>query len=115
MQHPCLFIKNMNELTINIARDFNKILGGGDRKIQDHSGEEFREDYLEGNVQHYDRIIIELDGVLGYPVDFLDVSFGVMARQMGKKKFREKFEFVSQINDLTIRKIDYLVDNCGKD
>lgn len=101
-------------MTINIAKDFNRILGGAERKIQDYSGEEFREDYLEKNIDKYDRIIIELDGVLGYPVDFLEETFGVLAARMGKAKFKEKFKFVSMSTFVT-EKIDYLVDTVDKD
>lgn len=114
---PGFFIKgnvlNMDEVTINIAKDFGRILGGRERDISACSGEEFREEFLEKYLDQYDKIIIELDGPLGYPVDFLDETFGKMARQLGKKQFREKFIFVSHTTFVT-EKIDYLVDNCGK-
>lgn len=104
----------MTELTINVGNDFGKILGGREKGISPCSGEEFRERFLEKNLDQYDSIIIELDGPLGYPVDFLDETFGKMARSLGKKKFREKFTFVSHTTFVT-EKIDYLVDHCGKD
>ena len=104
----------MKELTINISKEFSRIIGGRERRISDHSGEEFRENFLEKNLDLYDRIIIELDGVLGYPVDFLDETFGRMARNLGKKAFREKFVLVSGHTYVT-DKIDFLVDHCGKD
>ena len=75
----------MKELNINISKEFSRILGGRERHVSDHSGEEFRERFLEKNIEIYDRIIVELDGVLGYPVDFLDETFGRMARSLGKR------------------------------
>ncbi len=104
----------MKELTINISRDFNRIIGGREKKIAQFSGEEFRERFLEENIKNYDRINIELDGVLGYPVDFLDETFGKMARKLGKKKFRELFNFIS-VHTYVTDKIYYMVDHTPKD
>ena len=104
----------MKELTINVGKDFNKILGGREEKISQFSGEMFRENFLEENIKIYDRIIIELDGVLGYPVDFLDETFGKMARRLGKKRFREVFIFVS-MHPHVIQRIEYLVEHAGKE
>jgi hypothetical protein len=104
----------MKELTINISKDFNRIIGGREKKIAQFSGEEFRERFLEENIKIYDRINIELDGVLGYPVDFLDETFGKMARLLGKKKFRQLFHFISMYTYVT-DKIDYMVDHALKE
>ncbi len=104
----------MKELTINVSRDFNRIIGGREKKIAQFSGEEFRERFLEENIKIYDRINIELDGVLGYPVDFLDETFGKMVRQLGKKKFRQLFKFISAHTYVT-EKIDYMVDHSPKE
>ncbi len=103
----------MKELTINISKEFNRIIGGRERRISDYSGEEFREDFLEDNIKIYDRIIVELDGTLGYPVDFLDETFGKIARRLGKKNFNEKFCFISNHTWVT-DKIDFLVNHSGK-
>lgn len=84
------------------------------KKISDHSGEEFREKFLEENIKNYDRITVELDGVLGYPIDFLDETFGRMARRLGKKKFNQKFRFISNHTNTTDR-INYLADHSGKE
>lgn len=104
----------MKELTINISKEFSKIIGGREKKVSDHSGEEFREKFLEENIKNYDRIIVELDGVLGYPVDFLDETFGTMARCLGKKKFNEKFRFISNHTHVTDR-INFMVNHSGKE
>jgi len=104
----------MKELTINISKEFSRILGGREKNISDHSGEEFREKFLEENTKNYERIIVELDGVLGYPIDFLDETFGRIARCLGKKKFNEIFRFISNHTHITDR-INYLVDHSGKE
>lgn len=104
----------MKEVTINISREYSKYIGPGKKKIAKFSGEDFRERFLEENFEKYDRINIELDGTLGYPWDFLDESFGVIARKHGAKKFREKFSFISGNNYVT-DKITYIVNNSKKE
>ncbi|MBA3008727.1 MAG: STAS-like domain-containing protein [Proteobacteria bacterium] len=100
----------MKELTINISKDFSKYIGGREKKIAQFSGEDFRERFIEENFKDYDKITIELDGTLGYPWDFLDETFGVMARRHGKEKFWEKFNFIS-VNTYVTDKITYIVNH----
>jgi hypothetical protein len=100
----------MKKLTININRDFSKYIGGREKKISKFSGEAFREEFLEENFKDYDRLIVELDGTLGYPWDFLDETFGTMARRYGRKKFWEKFTFISA-NTYVTDKITYIVNH----
>ncbi len=99
----------MNELTINISTDYSKYIGPGKKSVAEFSGEDFRERFLEKNFEKYERINIELDGTLGYPWDFLDEAFGVTAKKHGKKKFWEKFHFISA-NNYVIEKITYIVN-----
>jgi len=104
----------MKELTINVNRDFSKYIGGREKRISEFSGEDFRMRFLEENFEIYDRINIELDGVLGYPWDFLDEVFGVMARRHGKEKFWEKFNLISATSHIT-EKINYIVNHSKKE
>lgn len=98
----------METLTINISKEFSKYLGGRYKKYFQFSGEEFREKFLDENFEKYDKIHIELDGTLGYQWDFLDESFGVIARKYGKDQFNEKFNFISR-NNHTIETIHHVV------
>lgn len=104
----------MKALTINISREFSKYIGGREKRITQFSGEDFRERFLDDNFDRYDKIIIELDGTLGYPWDFLDETFGSMARRYGKEKFWEKFSLISAHNNVT-DKITYIVNHSEKD
>ena len=99
----------MKELTINISKNFSKCLGGREKKYFQFSGEDFREQFLDKNFEKYDKINIELDGVLGYQWDFLDESFGVIARKYDKNQFYKKFNFISRDNH-TIEKINLIVN-----
>ncbi len=98
----------MKELTINVKNDFSRYLGGREKRIAEFSGEDFRIRFLDGAIDLYDRINIELDGVLGYPLDFLDEVFGVLARRYGKEKILEKINLISQ-NNYVSEKIIYII------
>ena len=100
----------MKELTINISKEFSKYIGGKEKRLGKFSGEDFREKFLEENFEKYDRINIELDGTLGYPLDFLDETFGTMARRYGKEKFWERIVFISA-NTYVSERIAYIVNH----
>lgn len=100
----------MKVVTINISKDFSKYIGGPERRLSKFSAEEFREKFLEENFEKYDHINIELDGTLGYPIDFLEEAFGTMARKYGTKIFWEKVSFISA-NTYVSDKIAYIVNH----
>jgi len=100
----------MKEITVNIGKEFSKYLGGGKKGIVKYTGEEFREIFLDPNFDLYDKITIELDGVLGFPWDFLDQSFGELSRKHGKDMFFKKIHFVSQ-NTYVIDKIKHMIES----
>ncbi len=104
----------MKELTINVKKDFNRYVGGREKRIAEFSGEDFRMQFLDDAIELYDRINIELDGVLGYPWDFLDEVFGVLARRHGKKKILEKINLISQ-NNYVSEKIIYIINHSEKE
>lgn len=104
----------MKTLEINVCREFSRILGGGEKGTTEHSGEEFRERFLDNNFEVYDRISIDLDGVLGYPVDFIEAVFGVLARKYGAAAVREKIELKSRA-DYVVERIFYVIDHSGPD
>ncbi len=105
----------MKELKINISKDYNKILGGREKKISEFSGEDFRERFLDEGFNIYDRITIELDGVLGYPWDFLDEVFGTMARRHGAETVWGKINLVSQHSAHVVEKITYIINHSRKE
>ena len=82
------------EVVINIAKDFSTTPGLRERKDSEHSGQEFREDFLE---QYFapgrkEVITIVLDGVIGYPASFLEEAFGGLARKFGAGSLPRKIE-----------------------
>lgn len=65
-----------------------------------HSGEEFREDYLEPSFSNAEKnnvkLIVNLDGTIGYGTSWLEEVFGGLARKVGKDKVLTRIEFISE-------------------
>lgn len=80
-----------------------------------HSGEEFREDFLEPKFQEAEskniKLIVNLDGTIGYGTSWLEEVFGGLARKMGKEKVLNRIEFVSDEEPYLIEDIkQYIKD-----
>jgi hypothetical protein len=87
----------MEELTINIAKDYSPILGGRWISLGPCSGEDFyikllRKKYEEAHSANI-KLHIYLDGAKGYGSSFLDQSFGELARQFGSDNVKETLVF----------------------
>lgn len=74
-------------LKLNIAKDYSRIVLGRWKRLGPYSGEDFYETKLlpmyDEAVEKGVKLEIELDGTKGYPSSFLDQSFGELARQKG--------------------------------
>lgn len=90
-----------NQYQINIAKDFNDKLGARYKYEGEWSGELFLEEKLlpkfEKAVEDGEKLIIELDGVLGYPSSFISGSFGKLSVLKGKDLLKKHIEFVSSV------------------
>ena len=78
----------MNEIRINIAKDFSETPGVRYISQGKYTGEGFRKKKLEPLFQDKNdnrKIIIELDGTFGYPTSFSEEAFGGLARIYGEK------------------------------
>jgi hypothetical protein len=84
----------MNELIINIKENFYPMpMGRYHPKDGDYTGELFRKTWLEPNFDKYDKLIIELDDLVGCPSSFREEAFGGLARIFGIKEVLKKLEF----------------------
>ncbi|MCL2228266.1 MAG: STAS-like domain-containing protein [Firmicutes bacterium] len=90
----------MEKIKINVAHDFTEIPGPRYKKDGKFSGEEFRDKHL---IPNYDKakangvkIMVNLDGGYGYPVSFLEESFGGLARIYRDDNVVGMFDFVSK-------------------
>lgn len=90
----------MKEIKVNV-KDFSITPGSRyrDEGVKAHSGQEFREEYLEPiflNIENNDSIIIvNLDGTIGYGTSWLEEVFGGLARKFGKDLVQNKIDFIS--------------------
>ncbi|MCA9353397.1 STAS-like domain-containing protein [Candidatus Nomurabacteria bacterium] len=86
---------------IRIANDFSDSPGARYREDGDFSGQAFLEDILlgafEGAVKDDYKILIDLDGVWGYPSSFISGSFGKLS--------------LSKTADLVLKHIEFKSDD----
>jgi len=101
--------------TIIICKDFKDNPGARDREDGPHSGQQFLEDILlerfnkavEGNYL----LLIDLDGVWGYPSSFIGGSFGKLSIDRGSEILLKHLRFKSDKNPLRIDKIINEINN----
>jgi hypothetical protein len=103
----------MNEIMIDIAKDYTTTPGG--RYVTDgkFSGEDFRNQYLEKFFKNQEdvRITINLDGTEGYPTSFLEECFGGLSRKYGKELCEKILNFKSEEDTLLIKEIKSYIND----
>lgn len=103
---------------LSVADDFAVTPGGRMRSEGDHSGEEFRETFLEPRFEAARRdgttLCVDLDGVLGYPTSFLEEAFGGLARRHGSDAVLDTLTFVSEDEPSLIDDVRYYIRNFGE-
>lgn len=97
----------MLQVTINIANDFSKTPGARTKKEGPHSGQEFREKFLEKYFSDPSKpsLVIILDGADGYATSFLEEAFGGLARQFGRDEVLSRIQFISHEDSILIDEI----------
>lgn len=99
----------MNDIIIDIKKDFSDSPGARYRKDGPHSGEEFFEDLLKPRfdeaVRNKVKLIINLDGVWGYPSSFVSGSFGKLSLEMGKDVVLSTIVFISDESKTRLSRI----------
>lgn len=82
----------MDNLVINIAKDFSESPGGRSKKVGEFSAEEFLEKYLQqikDAILENKKVELELDGTEGYRSSFLEEVFGKLSLTLGKDKIKD--------------------------
>lgn len=110
----------MEHMTINI-RDFSIVPGS--RKMDEgknaHSGEEFREHYLipkfEEALEKGLKLIVNLDGTIGYGTSWLEEVFGGLVRKFNQEKVESTLEFISEEEPYLIDDIKHYIKDARKD
>lgn len=99
----------MESLNVSVANDFSKTPGPRYRYEGDFSGEEFRQTKLEPLFnqarKENKKIIVNLDGTLGYGTSFLEEVFGGLARLYTADEVEKTIEIISKEEDYLINDI----------
>jgi hypothetical protein len=90
---------------IEFAREFTDCPGGRFRKYGEFSGEEFRESLLLPALTENDRVIVQMDGVLGFPASFLDEAFGILTEKIGRDAIKNKLTIELTDNRVALAEI----------
>lgn len=90
----------MDRVVIVVRKDFTDAPGARYKKEGPHSGEEFYETLLkpkyEEAVKRKVSLVVDLDGVWGYPSSFVSGSFGKLSIEFGAENVLKILEFVSR-------------------
>lgn len=106
----------MDSITIKVC-NFSKTPGSRyrDEGEKAHSGQEFREDILEPNFKtalaKNQKLLIDLDGTIGYGTSWLEEVFGGLARSWGKDKVLNILDFKSEEEDYLIDDIKQYIND----
>jgi hypothetical protein len=92
--------------TIKFAVEFADCPGGRYRQYGQYSGEAFREDFLKPAMDANDEVVVEMDGVIGFPASFLDEAFGILAEQVGAEAIHRKLKIELTDNRVARAQID---------
>lgn len=92
----------MDKLTL-FVKDFSRTPGTRyrDEGEKSHSGQQFREEYLIPFFKRvldgeFEKLIVNLDGTIGYGTSWLEEVFGGITRELDKSVVLNKMEFISK-------------------
>lgn len=104
----------------SIAKQYTDLPGGRYRLNGSFSGEEFRDDILikllEKCIKNEEELIINLDGVYGFPPSFLEETFGGLIRccNYTEKELRRTLKFISKDEPALISDIFSYIEDAEK-
>ncbi len=98
-----------------ISQEFSQTPGGRHRKDGKYSGEEFLDSLLEPSflkaMELGHKLLIDFDGGYGYPISFLDESFGGLAKKYTSKKVLQVLDFKSEDEPDLVQKVrNYILE-----
>lgn len=90
---------------VTVATDFSRYPAG--RFISDgrYSGERFREEYLRPALEKGEKVIVYLDGVMGYGSSFLEEAFGGLIRANLDRKLLIENLTIQSANRLLVKEV----------
>lgn len=98
----------MADLNISVSKDFSTTPGPRYIKEGDFSAEEFRKTIFDAKfkeaLSENKKLIIDLDGTLGYGTSFLEELFGGLTREYGQENVNKTLKIIS-------KEEEYLLDD----
>lgn len=95
--------------TIIIAQEFSDTPGARDREDGDYSGQEFLEEILQNRFENAVRgnyiLLLDLDGLWGWPSSFISGSFGKLSMEVGSEIILKHLTFKSTKRPSRIEKV----------
>jgi hypothetical protein len=104
--------------TLIIAKEFGDTAGARDYEDGDFSGKEFYDKFLldrflKAKEENY-ILLIDIDGLWGWPSSFVSGSLGLLSMTYGPELVLKHLEFKSDKNSLKITKAIYEIENPTK-
>lgn len=97
--------------TIKIAlREWTRFPGGRFKSDGEHSGEEFRAQFLENHVKIGDYFEIDFNGIFTAGWSFLDESLGHYVSELGEEEFRKRFIIIANDDPDIIEELDTVIE-----
>jgi hypothetical protein len=97
-------------IKIKVLTDFSFAPGARDYEDGKDSGQEFYEKLLKNKFQEAKdadlKLIVDLDGVEGYPSSFLSESFGLLGNEFGADEVWNRLIIISEEVPKYIKKIN---------
>ncbi|PVH26998.1 STAS-like domain-containing protein [Sphingobacterium corticibacter] len=107
----------MDKLTLYV-KDFSRTPGTRhrDEGRKSNSGQQFREEYLEPYFSkvisgEYNKLVVNLDGTIGFGTSWLEEVFGGLTRHYDTKTVMSKIEFVSKEEPYLIEDIHSYIEH----
>lgn len=92
------------------VRDWTRFPGGRFKHDGEHSGEEFREKYLEPHIKDDASFEIDFNGIFTVGWSFLDEALGYYVSKMGVRTFRERFKIIADDDPDILKEIETVIE-----
>lgn len=91
-------------------RDWTRYPGGRSKDDGDHSGQEFREQFLEHHVKAGDNFEIDFNGIFTAGWSFLDESLGHYVTELGEAEFRRRFLIIADDDPDILEEMETVIE-----
>lgn len=96
---------------IRIAlREWTRFPGGRFKTDGEHSGEEFREKFLEMPIRRGEHFEIDFNGIFTAGWSFMDESLGHYVTELGEDEFRNRFTIIANDDPDILEELETVIE-----